>query len=79
MDESTMILKGMEKSLDGIEKRLSALLALTALSGLGTSNEKAKAKLEVLLYKAGLNSTEIARVLGKKADAVKKTIQRAKK
>lgn len=79
MDESTRILKSMEKSLHGIEKRLSALLALTALSGLGTSNEKAKAKTEIILYKTGLDSTEIARVLGKKADAVKKTIQRAKK
>lgn len=63
------------KTLKGIENKLSALLALTALllTGKGAST-----KLEVLLKSAGLEVSEIAKVLGKKEQAVRKMIVRSK-
>ncbi len=63
------------KTLKGIESKLSALLALTALSLSGKGKE---AKLDVLLKGAGLEVSEIAKVLGKKEQAVRKMIARAK-
>ena len=63
------------KTLKGIESKLSALLALTALSLSGKGKET---KLEVLLKEAGLEVSEIAKVLGKKDQAVRKMIARAK-
>lgn len=78
MDE-TAVLRSMEKTLKEIEIRLSALLALTAASGLSTPDEKAEAKAEIILHRAGLDNAEIAKVLGKNLGAVQKTIQRAKK
>lgn len=63
------------KTLKGIESKLSALLALTALSLSGKGKE---AKLDVLLKEAGLEVSEIAKVLGKKEGAVRKMITRAK-
>ena len=63
------------KTLKGIENKLSALLALTALSLTGGAGE---AKLEVILRSAGLDVPEIAKILGKNEGAVRKVIQRAK-
>jgi len=63
------------KTLKGIESKLSALLALTALSLTG---EIKNAKLEVLLKKVGLEVDEIAKILGKNEGAVRKAIQRSK-
>ncbi len=63
------------KTLKGIENKLSALLALTALH---FSNKKNDTKLEVLLKEAGLEVNEIAKVLGKNEQAVRKMIMRSK-
>ena len=63
------------KTLKGIENKLSALLALVALSLSGRAKE---AKLDVVLKEAGLEVSEIAKVLGKKEQAVRKMIMRAK-
>jgi len=63
------------KTLKGIENKLSALIALMALSLSGKGKET---KLEVLLKEAGLEVSEIAKVLGKKEQAVRKMIARAK-
>lgn len=78
MDE-TNILKSMDKSLKGIENRLSALLALTAVSAFGSAEERRGIKPEVILHHAGLENAEIAKVLGKKLGAVQKSLQRSKK
>jgi len=64
------------KTLKAIERQLSALLALTALSVSGKGKD---VKLEVLLKEVGLEVSEIARVLGKKEQAVRKMILRAKR
>ena len=64
--------------LISIDKKLSALLALMALSTLATDAERVATKPEVMLYKSGLSAEEIAKVLGKKEGAVRKAIQRAK-
>lgn len=61
--------------LKGIENKLSALLALTALSLSGGAKG---AKLEVFLKESGLEVSEIARILVKNEAAVRKVIQRAK-
>jgi DNA-directed RNA polymerase specialized sigma24 family protein len=63
------------KTLKGIENKLSALLALTALS---VSDKGRGVKLEVLLKGAGLEVAEIAKVLGKNEQAVRKMIMRTK-
>lgn len=63
------------KTLKGIENKLSALLALTALSISGKGKD---VKLEVLLKGAGLEVVEIARILDKNEQAVRKMITRAK-
>ncbi len=63
------------KTLKNIDTKLSALLALTALSLTGEGGE---AKLEVALKNAGLEVAEIAKALGKNEGAVRKVIQRAK-
>ena len=67
------------QTLKSIEKKLSALIALTALSTFGTAEEGSKIKPEVVLSNAGLENSEIAKILGKNLTAVQKTIQRAKK
>lgn len=67
------------QTLKNIEKKLSALIALTAFSTFGTTEERSKIKPEIILSNAGLESSEIARILGKNLAAVQKTIQRAKK
>ena len=64
-----------ETNIKAIENKLSALIALTALSLTGGAQET---KLEIVLKNAGLEVAEIAKVLGKKEDAVRKTLQRAK-
>jgi hypothetical protein len=63
------------KTLKSIDGKLTALLAVTAppLSG-----KKDEVKVEVLLKNAGLSVAEIAKVLGKKEQAVQKMIMRAK-
>ncbi|MFH0829517.1 MAG: hypothetical protein V1907_05105 [Candidatus Kerfeldbacteria bacterium] len=63
------------KTLKGIENKLSALLALTAFA---VSGKEKGVKLEVLLKEAGLEVAEIAKVLGKKEQAVRKMITRSK-
>lgn len=63
------------KTLKSIENKLTALLALTALSMSGKGKD---VKLEVLLKGAGLEVTEIAKVLNKNEQAVRKMIMRAK-
>ena len=67
------------QTLKNIEKKLSALVALTAISMFETTEEKSKIKPEVVLSNAGLENSEIAKILGKKLTAVQKTIQRSKK
>ena len=67
------------RTLKNIEKKLSALVALTAISMFESTEEKSKMKPEVVLSNAGLDNSEIAKILGKKLTAVQKTIQRAKK
>ena len=67
------------ETLKSIDKKLSALLALTALATLATDAERVAVKPELLLSKAGLSADEVAKVLGKKVDAVRKAIQRAGK
>jgi hypothetical protein len=71
MDDST--------TLKNIENRLSALIALTALSAFGTSEERKEAKPEVILSQAGLANSDIAKILGKNLPAIQKALQRAKK
>jgi DNA-directed RNA polymerase specialized sigma24 family protein len=65
--------------LKSIDKKLSALLALTALGTLATDAERVSVKPELMLNKAGLSAEEISKILGKKPDAVRKAIQRAGK
>lgn len=77
MDEQ--VLKSIDKSLKGIEKSVSALLALTVLANMGTEEEKRNIKAEALLHRVGMGNVEVASIVGKKMDAVKKAIQRAKK
>lgn len=67
------------QTLKNIEKKLSGLIALTAISTFGTVEEKSKIKAEIILSNAGLENSEIAKILGKNLAAVQKTIQRAKK
>jgi DNA-directed RNA polymerase specialized sigma24 family protein len=62
-------------TLKGIENKLSALLALAALS---LSGKRDDMKIEVLLESAGLKISEIAKILGKKEQAVRKMIIRNK-
>ncbi|PIR68122.1 hypothetical protein COU49_03020 [Candidatus Nomurabacteria bacterium CG10_big_fil_rev_8_21_14_0_10_35_16] len=64
------------QTLKNIESKLSALLALTALS---FSENRADVKIEALLKKTGLEVSEIALILGKNEGAVRKAIERAKK
>lgn len=64
------------KTLKNIEKRLSAVIALLALS-LPKTDENTK--VEVLLKKVGLEISEIALMLGKNEPAVRKAIERANK
>lgn len=66
------------KTLKNIENKISALLALTALSVLGNSSDKKDIKPEVILHNAGLEKKDIAKILGKNLGAVIKTIQRTK-
>jgi hypothetical protein len=67
------------KTLKSIDQKLSALIALAAISSFSNNKEKSEVRLEVLLSSAGLETTEIARVLGKSLPAVQKALQRAKK
>jgi hypothetical protein len=67
------------KRLASIDQKLSALIALTAASLFEKSGENTEVRLEVLLSSAGLDTGEIAKVLGKSLAAVQKTLQRAKK
>jgi hypothetical protein len=66
-------------TLKSIDKKLAALIAITAFSIFGDSDEKSRTKPEILLSNAGLENTEIAKILGKSLPAVQKSLQRAKK
>ena len=63
------------ETLKHIDNKLSALLALMVLSVSGKGRD---VKLEVLLKGVGLEVAEIAKVLGKNEQAVRKMIMRAK-
>ncbi|QQR82716.1 hypothetical protein IPJ70_01210 [Candidatus Campbellbacteria bacterium] len=67
------------KTLENIEKKLSAILAVLVLLGDEGLLKSKKVKLEVVLDKIGLESKDIATLLGKGLPAVQKTLQRAKK
>ena len=67
------------KTLKNIEDKLSALLALISYLSFDNKDGKEEKKAEVILSEAGLENTEIAKILGKQLGAVQKTIQRAKK
>ena len=67
-----------DKLLKSIDTKLSALIALTALSMMG-SEERSRTKPEVVLSGAGLENSEIAKVLGKNLATIQKSLQRAKK
>jgi hypothetical protein len=67
------------ETLKNIENRLTALVSLMSISILGSETEKAGIKPEVLLFNAGLDYAAIAKILGKKSDAVRMIIQRNKK
>jgi len=67
-----------DKDLALIDQKLTALLALTALQVSGAPRE-ARPKLEILLRDVGLDVTTIAKVLGKKPNAVTMAVLRAKK
>jgi DNA-directed RNA polymerase specialized sigma24 family protein len=54
--------------------KANLLLQLRALS----EDEKTKVKPELLLYRAGFSRAEIAELLGKNYEAVKKTLQSVK-
>lgn len=66
------------ETLKNIDIKLSAVIAL--LSDYRERNSKGMdkdaAKTEVLLRQAGLSTSEIAKLLNKNVEAVKKTIQR---
>lgn len=60
--------------LKSIDKKLSALIALSALALADGST-----KIEIVLHNAGLENSEIAKITGKKLAAVQKAVQRSKK
>ena len=66
------------KTLKNIENKLSALIALTAISVFESSSDKKNIKPEIVLHNAGLEKKDIANILGKNLGAVIKTIQRTK-
>jgi hypothetical protein len=66
------------KTLRNIENKLSALIAISALS-VSEESDGEEMKLELVLHNAGLENTEIAKILNKKLAAVQKAIQRARK
>lgn len=63
--------------LKNIDEKLSALIALQAYS-MDTSADE-RPRVETILHGAGLSPSNIARILGKKADTVIKAINRSKK
>ena len=64
-----------QQILERIDRKLSALIALIALSITG---EAKNAKLEIILRNTGLGVSDIAKVLNKQEGAIRKSIQRAK-
>lgn len=66
------------KILNRIDKKITALIALSALSIFASAKEKAKIKPEVVLSAAGIENAAIAKILGKTLSAVQKTLQRAR-
>lgn len=67
------------ETLNNIDKKLSALISLMIVSITETNDNKMKIKPELILSNLGLESSEIANILGKKLTAVQKALQRAKK
>lgn len=65
------------KTLEAIERKLTALLILTAYYN--TPENERDSKLEVVLDNAHIDRQEIALIIGKSKSAVDKTIQRSKK
>ncbi len=67
------------QTLKNIEKKISILIALTTVLTFSTTQERSEMKPEIILSKAGLEKTEIAKILNKSLAAIQKTIQRSKK
>lgn len=65
------------KTLEAIERKLTALLILT--NYYNTAEAERMGKLEVALDNAGIDRQEIALIVGKNKAAVDKVIQRSKK
>jgi DNA-directed RNA polymerase specialized sigma24 family protein len=69
--------KPQERDPLRLEAALSGMLALLAEERERNAGAGA-AKIEVVLARAGLSNEEIAKVIGKNAEAVRKAIERAK-
>lgn len=68
------------ETLKSIDKTLKALLLLgieTREGSVAVANDSIQ-KIEVLLAQSGFSGQEISTLLNKKADTVKKTLQRSK-
>jgi IS30 family transposase len=67
--------------LQSIDRKLSALISLLADLRQRTAEQgdKSAPKVEALLHKAGLSSPEIANLIGKDPQAVRKAIQRSRR
>lgn len=73
-----MASKDADSTLTG-DKALAGMLALqVAEREERLGDEKDARKTEVVLASAGLTATEIAALMGKKVDAVRKAIQRGR-
>jgi DNA-directed RNA polymerase specialized sigma24 family protein len=70
-----------QDALSGLsaEKALAGVLALIAADREDQLGDKDPRKNEIVLASVGFNAREIAVILGKKPDAVTKTLQRARK
>lgn len=65
------------KILQDIDSKLTTLVALTALN-IASDPQAGSGKIEVVLHQCGLDYESIAKILNKKKDAVRMTIQRSK-
>ncbi len=66
------------KIQESTEKKLSAIVALLAAYMEEPETQKRR-KVETILSDVGLSNADIANMVGKKTDTVKKIIKRAKK
>ena len=72
----------MDKELlESIDRKMSVILSLLIEQreiASGELNREKLPKIEVVLKKTGFDAKEVAYFLGKKVEAVRKTLQRAK-